>query len=369
MPDRDYYRILGVERDADLATIKTAYRKAAVKFHPDRNPGDKVAEDNFKRAAQAYSVLSSPEKRPLYDQFGEAGLGAGKGFRGFDEAAFADFNDILGDLFGLGNIFGGGVRGRRRGSAGRDLRFDLEIDFEEAVRGLETRIQVPRMENCAGCEGRGARPEGIETCSQCAGRGQVAFRQGFFTIARPCDRCRGAGRRITEPCKDCSGAGRVQRESTLTVRIPAGVDEGMQLRLSGEGEPGSGGGHAGDLFVVLHVREHEVFERRDEHIYCGVGVSFSRLALGGELRVPTLYGEEILRVPAGTQSGEVFRLKGKGIPVVNGNRRGDQYVTVQVRTPKRLSDEQRQLLEQLAEVEGDDTGERGLFDRVKGIFQ
>jgi len=367
LPDRDYYQILGLERDADLATIKTAYRKAAIQFHPDRNPGDQAAEDRFKQAAQAYAVLSDPEKRRLYDRFGEAGLGAGKGFRGFDEAAFADFNDILGDLFGLGSIFGGG-RARRRGSAGRDLRFDLEIDFEEAVRGLETRIQVPRMENCVSCDGRGALEDGIQTCSQCAGRGQVAFQQGFFTIARPCGSCRGAGKRITDPCEACGGQGRMQRESTLTVRIPAGVDEGMQLRLSGEGEPGSGGGRDGDLFVVLHVREHPLFERRDEHIHCSVGVSFSRIALGGEIRVPTLDGEETLTVPAGTQSGEVFRLKGKGIPVVNGKRHGDQYVTVQVRTPKRLSDEQRRLLEELAEVEGDDTGERGLFDRVKGIF-
>jgi molecular chaperone DnaJ len=368
LADRDYYEVLGVAREADLAAITRAYRQAAVKNHPDRNPDDPHAEERFKEAAEAYAVLSDPQKRQRYDQFGKAGLGGGPGFRGFDQEIFGDFSDILGDLFGFGSIFGGGRRGGRRGARGGDLRYDLEIDLEEAVRGLETRIRVPRHETCERCRGNGAEEGGSETCTQCGGRGQVAFQQGFFTIARPCGQCNGQGRRITDPCRECGGKGRNQRERTLTVRIPAGVDEGMRLRMSGEGESGTAGAPPGDLYVVIHVREHDVFVRDQDDLHCRVHVSFPQVALGTEVEVPTIDGKETLKIPAGTQSGERFRLRGHGAPSLNGGRRGDQYVTVQVHTPKRVTAEQRELLEKLAELGGDEAGERGLFDRVKDIF-
>ena len=259
MSDRDYYEILGVSRDADLAAVKKAYRQSALRDHPDKNPGDKEAEDRFKEAAEAYSVLSDPEKRRIYDQFGKRGLGGAGGFHGFDQDIFADFSDILGDLFGLGSVFGGGRR-RGGGGAGRDLRYDLEIEFEEAVRGLETRIQVPRLESCEDCGATGAAEGGSHVCEQCGGRGQVAFQQGFFTIARPCGLCGGTGRRITHPCPTCEGRGRLSREKTLRVRIPAGVDDGTRIRMTGEGEGGVQGGPPGDLYIVLHVREHEFFQ-------------------------------------------------------------------------------------------------------------
>ena len=369
MADSDFYQVLGVDRGADLANIKRAYRQAAVKNHPDRNPDDPAAEERFKQAAEAYAVLSDPRKRQLYDQYGKAGLGGGQGFRGFDQDIFGDFSDILGDLFGFGSIFGGaGGRGGGRAARGSDLRYDLEIDFEEAVRGLETRIRVPRHEACERCSGSGAEDGGVQTCAQCGGRGQVAFQQGFFTIARTCGQCSGRGRQITDPCDDCGGQGRVPRESTLTVRIPAGVDEGMRLRMAGEGESGTPGAPVGDLYVVIHVRDHDVFVRDGDDIHCRVNVTFPQVALGTDLEVPTIDGVENLSIPAGTESGERFRLRGRGVPSLSGGRRGDQYVTVQVLTPKRISAEQRELLEKLAELGGDETGERGLFDRVKDIF-
>ena len=367
MAEQDYYEILGVDRSADLATIKKAYRKAALRDHPDKNPGDKEAEERFKRAAEAYAVLSDAEKRRIYDQFGRAGLGGQPGFQGFDQDIFGDFSDILGDLFGLGSIFGG-ARRRGRAGAGRDLRYDLEIEFEEAIRGLETKIRVPRQETCGDCGGRGANEGGIETCSACGGRGQVAFQQGFFTIARPCNSCGGNGRRITDPCRACEGSGRVQREKTLGIRIPAGVDDGTRIRMAGEGEGGTGGGPPGDLYVVLHVRPHEVFSRQGRDLHCELAISYSRAALGGKAEVPTLDGSQPLDIPAGTQGGTTFRLRGLGAPAINSGARGDQYVTVLVRTPTRLSSEQRELLEKLAELEGDETDEPGLFDRVKNIF-
>jgi molecular chaperone DnaJ len=365
--DRDYYDILGVKREADVAEIKKAYRRAALRYHPDKNPGDSAAEESFKEAAEAYAVLSDPEKRQLYDRFGKSGLGGSAGFPGFDQDIFGDFSDILGDLFGFGSVFGG-ARRRSRAGAGRDLRYDLEIEFEEAVGGLETKIQVPRLETCDTCGGTGAEEGGIETCNQCGGRGQVAFQQGFFTIARPCNRCGGTGRRIVRPCAGCSGQGRVQQERTLTVRIPAGVDGGTRLRMSGEGEGGVGGAPPGDLYVVLHVREHEIFQRRDLDLHCVVPVSFGQAALGAEISVPTIDGEDSLDLPAGTQTGTSFRLKGRGVPAVNGRGRGDQYVIIQVRVPTRLGREQRQLIEQLAEFDDDEADGQGLFDRVKNIF-
>lgn len=367
MADREYYDVLEVEPDADIAAIKKAYRRAAVRYHPDKNPGDAAAEEKFKLAAEAYAVLSDPEKRRLYDRFGKAGLGARGAAPGYDREIFADFSDILGDLFGFGSIFGGGRR-RGPGNAGRDLRFDLEIEFEEAVRGMETRIRVPRLETCDTCAGRGAPESELSVCETCAGRGRVAFQRGFFTMAQTCDRCSGTGRRIGTPCKSCEGAGRIQREAELQLRIPAGIEDGTRMRLTGHGEGGVGGGPPGDLYVVLHVREHPVFRREDNHLLCDVGISFAQAALGAEIAVPTLDGEETLAIPSGTQSGSQFRIRGKGVPRLNSGARGDLWVTAVVRTPQKLSDEQRRLLEQLAELDGEQTGEQGLFDRVKNIF-
>lgn len=367
MSDRDFYEILGVARSADLSEIKKAYRKAAVRDHPDKNPGDNAAEERFKEAAEAYSVLSDPEKRRVYDRFGRQGLGGASGFPGFDQDTFADFSDILGDLFGLGSIFGGG-RSRRRRGGGRDLRYDLEIDFEEAVLGMETRIQVPRLETCGDCDGSGAAEGGSQTCGQCGGAGQVAFQQGFFTVARPCGACQGTGRRITRPCTGCEGRGRIQQERTLGIRIPAGVDNGTRIRMSGEGEGGVGGGRPGDLYVVLHVREHEIFERQDQDLHCVLPLTFSQAALGTEIEVPTIEGTRPLSVPEGTQSGTTFRLKGLGVPAINSVGRGDHFVTVQLVTPSRLSEEYRELMEQMAELEGQADDEPGLFERVKKIF-
>ncbi len=374
MADRDYYDILEVSRDADLGSIKKAYRKAALKHHPDKNPGNAEAEARFKEAAEAYAVLSDPDKRGLYDQFGRAGLGQ-RGHQGFSRDIFADFSDVLGrdfseifgGLFGFGGMFGG-ARRSRRAAPGGDLRFDLEIDFEEAVRGLETQIQVPVLIGCSSCEGSGAEPGGVETCSQCRGSGRVAFQQGFFTVARTCGACAGVGRNITKPCKECGGNGRVREERTIAVRIPAGVEEGMSLRIAGRGEAGPGRAPPGDLYVVLHVREHAFLRRDGRHILSDVPISFSRAALGTELTVPTIDGDQTITVPPGTQSGARMRLKGKGAPGLDGELRGDQFVTLNVVTPGRLSDEQRRLFEQLAELDGEETLEPGLFDRVKNIF-
>lgn len=369
MADRDYYEVLGIGRDASPEEVKKAYRRLAVKYHPDRNPGDKQAEERFKEAAEAYAVLADPEKRQRYDRFGRQGLGQQGGFAGFDPDVFGDFGDILGEMFGFGGIFGGGRR-RQQARRGADLRFDLEIDFEEAALGLDTRIQVPRLETCEGCDGSGSKDrDGIRTCETCRGRGQVAFQQGFFTIARTCSTCGGAGRRIVKPCPDCGGQGRVRRERTLSVRIPPGVDEGTRLRLQGEGEAAPGGGRAGDLYVVLSVRPHETFRRDGLDILSEVAVSYAQAALGAKIAVPVLGGgREEIEIGPGTQPGSVVRLPGRGVPSPQGGGRGDHLVEIAVRVPRRLSAEHRALLEKLAEVEGRETSERGLFDRVKDIF-
>ena len=382
MSKRDYYEVLDVSRTASDAELKSAYRKLALKYHPDRNPGDKAAEEKFKEAAEAYAVLADNEKRSLYDRFGHAGVSSASGpGGGFDPTIFSDFGDIfgnLGDIFGLGDLLGGG---RRRGGPqrGADLRYDLEITFEESARGAETTIQIPRQENCETCSGSGSAPgSSPTTCSQCRGQGQVRFQQGFFTVARTCPQCRGAGRVITKPCPSCRGAGRVARERKITVKIPAGIATGQQLRLQGEGEAGSAGGPPGHLYVVVHVREHEFFRRDGLNLFCEIPVSFTTLALGGEIQVPTLDGFENVKVHEGTQTGTSLRLRGKGMPDVGGGGRGDLFATVQVQTPKKLSKEQRQLLEQFAAVSPkekfrprareDEQDERNLFDRVKDMF-
>ena len=367
MAERDYYEVLGVSRDASADDLKKAYRRLAVKYHPDKNPGDKAAEEMFKEAAEAYAVLSDRDKRERYDRFGKQGLGGQPGFTGFDQEIFGDFGDILGNIFGLGSLFGGGRRGPRAGS---DLRYDLDLTFEQAATGLEAPIVIPRLTRCGTCQGSGAKgKDGVKTCPTCRGRGQVAFQQGFFTIARTCSTCGGSGRRIVTPCGTCAGQGRVRTESTITVRVPAGVDDGMRLRISGEGEASGDGGPSGDLYVVLNVAEHPVFRRDGAQLHCDVTISFAQAALGTTVRVPLIGGaEEELDVEAGTQSGTVLRLRGKGLPSLDRTGRGDLHVAIRVRTPKSLSAEQRELLEKLAELDGQTPAERGLFDRVKDIF-
>ena len=378
MSKRDYYEVLGVVRTSTDVEMKSAYRKLALKHHPDRNPGDKAAEESFKEAAEAYAVLCDTEKRSLYDRFGHQGVNSAPGGAGFDPSVFSefDFGDILGSMFG--DAFGGG---RRRGGPqrGADLRYDLEISFEESAKGFETTIQIPRQENCSNCSGSGAAPgTSAATCPQCRGQGQVRFQQGFFTVARPCPQCQGVGKIISKPCTSCRGAGRVAKERKLTVKIPAGIATGQQLRLQNEGEAGSGGGPSGSLFVVIAVQEHEFFRRDGENLFCEVPVNFTTLALGGEIQVPTLDGAESVKVPDGTQTGTTLRLRGKGMPDVNGRGRGDLFATVQVQTPKKLNKEQRHLLEQLANVlptekfqprgHAEPNDERNLFDRVKDMF-
>jgi molecular chaperone DnaJ len=378
---RDYYEILGVAREATDQQIKSAYRKLAMQHHPDRNPGDKQAEERFKEAAEAYAVLADADKRSLYDRFGHAGVsgaGAGAG-AGFDPTIFADFSDIfagLGDVFGFGDIFGSR---RRRGGPqrGADLRYDLEITFDESAKGAETTIQIPREETCDTCKGSGAAPgTTAETCAQCRGTGQLRYQQGFLTVARPCSNCRGTGKTISKPCTSCRGAGRVTRERKLTVKIPAGIATGQRLRLYGEGEHGSAGGPPGDLYVVVHVQEHSFFHREDDDLYCELPISFPTLALGGNVKVPTLNGREELHIPAGTQAGHRFKLRGKGMPNVSGRGHGDLHVIAKVAVPKKLNKEQKQLLEELAktlpsdpsgllETEGED---KPFFERVKDMF-
>ena len=378
MSKRDYYEVLGVARTASEPEIKSAYRKLALTHHPDRNPGDHAAEEKFKEAAEAYSVLADADKRHVYDRFGHAGLGGAA--TGFDPNVFTGFEDILGglgDIFGFSDVFGGG---RRRGGPqrGSDLRYDLEISFEESARDIETSIQIPRQETCETCTGSGAAPGSAPTtCPQCHGRGQLRYQQGFFTVARTCGQCRGSGSIIAKPCATCRGAGRIQKERKLTVRIPAGIATGQRLRVSGEGEAGLAGGPRGDLYVVIQVQDHPYFQRDGNDLHCEVPLNFPTLALGGEIRIPTLDGEEPFTIPDGTQTGTTFRVRGKGMPDVGGRGRGDLLVTVTVTTPKKLSKEQRKLLEQLnaslpkeqfEPTPIEEQSDRGLFDRVKDIF-
>jgi molecular chaperone DnaJ len=365
--DRDYYEILGVSREASPDELKKAYRKLALKFHPDKNPGDKVAEESFKEAAEAYAVLSDPEKRARYDRYGREGLGGQPGFQGFDQEIFADFGDILGNIFGFGNIFGGGRRGPRAGS---DLRYDLEIELEQAATGVEVPITIPRLDRCGTCRGTGASgKDGITTCPTCRGRGQVAFQQGFFTIARTCGTCGGSGKKIVKPCATCRGEGRIRTEKTLTVRIPAGVEDGMRLRIAGEGEASADGGPNGDLYVGLHETAHALFHRDGPDLHIDLPVSFARAVLGTTVKVPLLGGgEQELLLDAGIQAGTTLRLRGKGLPALDRGGKGDLHVTVRLTTPTSLTAEQRELFLRLAELDGETPAERGLFDRVKDIF-
>ena len=378
MAKQDYYEALGVARNASEADIKKAYRRLAMKHHPDRNPGDKAAEAKFKEIQQAYDILSDAQKRAAYDQFGHAGVdpsaaGGAGGFYGAGGAAGGSFADIFGDVFG--DIFGAG-RGGRPGGAfrGADLRYSLELSLEDAVKGTEVRIRVPSHETCEECKGSGAKPGTHPTpCRTCGGHGQVRMQQGFFSIQQTCPTCRGSGKSIESPCATCHGQGRVQRTKTLSVKVPPGVDEGDQIRLAGEGEAGENNGPAGDLYVQVRLKPHALFKREGDDLYCEVPVSFATAALGGELEVPTLDGRASIKVPPGTQSEKVFRLRGKGERNVRHGETGDLYCRVSVETPVHLSDEQKRLLEQF-DASLKSGGARhsprseSWFDKVRALF-
>lgn len=367
---RDYYEVLGVARNATETDIKKAYRRLAMKYHPDKNPGDKAAEEKFKEAAEAYAVLSDAEQRARYDRFGHAGVGAAAGAGGFGGfAGFQGFEDILSDIFG----FGGGGGRRSQVQRGADLRYDLELTLEEAAKGVTTQIRVPRLETCGDCGGSGAAPGTTpDACPTCGGIGQVRYQQGFFSVTRTCPQCHGVGHVIKNPCRACRGEGRVRREKRIEIKVPAGVDNGMRLRVAGEGEAGLGGGPPGDLQVVIHVREHDVFERQDNNLLCQVSIDFVEAALGAEIEVPTLDGYAKLKIPEGTQTGTAFRLRGKGMPTLSGEV-GDLFVVVNVVTPTNLTREQRRLLEEFAALSPGGDGrkatrkpeEKSFFDRVK----
>jgi molecular chaperone DnaJ len=345
-----------------------------LQFHPDRNPNNPDAEEKFKEASEAYAILADGEKRALYDRFGHAGVGGSGGGGagvGFDATIFQDFGDIFGDFFGIGEMFGGGSRRRSRTQRGADLREDVTLDFEQAVFGTETKVTVRRHETCEQCRGSGTAPgKAPVTCRSCAGRGQVRYQQGFFSIARTCPTCQGSGNVITDPCTKCSGQGRMLRQRTVDAKIPAGVEDGTRIRFTGLGEAGAYGGPAGDLYVVLHVKDHAFFEREGNDLHCVIPISFTQAALGTEIQVPTLEGEHTLKIPEGTQSGTTLRVRGKGVPVLNGHGKGDLFVEVHVQTPGKLTKRQRELLQELdgiTRVENKPQ-RRSLLGKVKDIF-
>ncbi|MFJ5407411.1 molecular chaperone DnaJ [Pectobacterium punjabense] len=375
MAKQDYYESLGVAKSADEREIKKAYKRLAMKYHPDRNPGDSEAEAKFKEIKEAYEILIDSQKRAAYDQYGHAafeqgGMGGGGGGGGFGGGG-ADFGDIFGDVFG--DIFGGGRR--QRASRGSDLRYNMELTLEEAVRGVTKEIRIPALEECDVCHGNGAKPGSSPvTCPTCHGNGQVQMRQGFFTVQQACPHCHGRGKIIKDPCVKCHGHGRVEKSKTLSVKIPAGVDTGDRIRLSGEGEAGEHGAPSGDLYVQAQVKAHPIFQREENNLYCEVPINFAMAALGGEIEVPTLDGRVKLKVPAETQTGKLFRMRGKGVKSVRGGAQGDLLCRVVVETPVNLNERQRQLLQELDESFGGPSGERNsprsknFFDGVKKFF-
>lgn len=379
MPEkRDYYEVLGVQKGASEAELKKAYRNLAKKYHPDVNPGNKEAETKFKEANEAYEVLSDPQKRGRYDQFGHAGTdpnGFGGGAGGFSDFDFGGIGDIFETFFG-GSGFGGRTRSKRGPQKGADLKYAMDISFEEAAFGVEREINVSRMEICSKCTGSGAKPgTQSSTCQQCNGTGQIHVKQntpfGQFVNAKTCDACKGEGKIISDPCPACNGKGKLRNTVKLKINVPSGIDDGQTISLRGEGDPGSKGGPNGDLYINIRVKPHPLFKRQNNDVVCEVPITFTQAALGAELEVPTLDGKVKYTVPEGTQTGSVFRLKGKGIPFLRGNGRGDQYVKVNIDVPKKLNEKQKSLLREFAELSGDDVHEqrKGFFDKMKDAFK
>ena len=367
---RDYYEVLGVNKDASAEEIKKSYRKLAMKHHPDRNPDNPKAEENFKEAKEAYEMLSDDQKRGAYDQYGHAGVEQGAG--GFGGAGFGDaFGDIFGDIFGGSRSGGQGNKVYR----GADLRYNMEVSLEDAAKGTETKIRIPVQSTCETCNGSGARP-GTQpvSCTTCGGHGQVRMQQGFFSVQQTCPKCHGSGKMVKDPCPTCHGAGRTKQNKTLSVKIPAGVDEGDRIRLSGEGEAGVNGGPTGDLYVVIHLKEHPMFQREGGNLHCEMPISFSTAALGGEIEVPTLDGSAKMKVPAETQTGAVFRLRGKGIKPLRQSEHGDLMVHVVVETPVKLTTRQKEILREFDESTQADSGKhspksKSWLDKAKGFFE
>ncbi len=362
---KDYYRTLEVDRNATEADLKKAYRKLALKYHPDRNPGDKTAEDKFKEINEAYACLSDSQKRANYDAYGTAeGVGADFGFGDFS----SNFGDIFGDIFG---DFFGAFTGRRRArpTKGADLRYDLELNLSEAVSATEKTLKIPRWETCASCKGNGSKDgKNIAACPACKGAGQTKFQQGFFTIAKTCGKCGGTGRIITVPCAECKGIGKIKKQRDVSLKIPTGVDTGIKLRVSGEGEAGEFGGPPGDLYVVINVTPHPFFKRKGNDLLCEVPISFIQAALGGEIEVPTMDGSAAIKIPAGTPSGRVFHLKGKGVPRLGTHDKGDQFVTVYIDVPKKLTPKQKELLQEFARISGEETP-KNFMEKIKDMFK
>ncbi|MGP1716240.1 MAG: molecular chaperone DnaJ [Methylophilus sp.] len=372
---KDYYEVLGVNRDAGDEEIKKSFKKLAMKFHPDRNPDNPKAEESFKEAKEAYEILSDEQKRAAYDQYGHAGVDqsmGGGGFSGFNSGNFSDaFGDIFGDIFGGA---GGGRNQRSNVYRGADLRYNLEISLEEAAKGTETKIRIPVQANCETCHGSGARPgTSPVTCTTCNGHGQVRMQQGFFSVQQTCPKCHGSGKMVKEPCPTCHGGGRIKQNKTLNVKIPAGVDEGDRIRLSGEGEAGVNGGPTGDLYVVVHLKEHAIFQREGANLHCEMPISFSTAALGGEIEVPTLDGAAKMKIPTETQTGSVFRLRGKGIKPLRSSEHGDLMVHVVVETPVRLTEKQKELLREFESSTQADAGKhspknKSWVDKARDFF-
>ena len=377
MTEKDYYSTLGVPRNASIDDIKKAYRKLALKYHPDRNPGNKESEEKFKSISEAYEILSDPKKREAYNQFGQAGVQGGAGMGGFGggggPSGMGGFEDLFGDIFG--DFFGGRGQQRRRektrGIRGQDLKYDVTISFEEAAFGKKMRVDVPRHVRCTACHGSRAKAGTKPVmCSKCHGEGEVRYTQGFFSISRTCDHCHGEGKVIETPCDMCRGEGTVRETKTVEVSLPPGIDQGQSLRLSGEGNAGSQGGTSGDLYLQIHVKEHPLFSREQDDVVCEVPITFSQASLGAEIEVPTLYGKVAMKIPPGTQWGKVFRLKEKGFPNIHGYGRGDQLVKIMIETPTKLTKEQKELLSKFALLAGESVqpNRKNFLDKMKEFF-